>query len=208
VADDVVEADEPPSDRRVQWGLAIGAVVVAVALALTLAGDDDDTSAPPSPTSTTIDLASVTNEELEQVVAEHPEVVAMRLRLVERYIADLDFASAQTHAEEAAVRATTVEDRSRALAYLGLTTALLGDGEAGEGLLMQSLALDPTNRDSLYYLARVRYEVLGRPDAAIGPLEQLLELELTDEQRSLIEGMLAEVQVAAAVGTTTTLLNP
>lgn len=187
-------------------GLA-AAAVVALALALALGGGDD-AAAPPATTSTTIDLSSVTNEELEQVVNEHPEVVPMRLRLIERYIEDQDFERANVHAEEAVVRATTLTDRSLALTWLGLTTAILGDPESGEGLLVQSLALDPTNRESLYYLARVRFEFLDEPDGAVAPLEELLASEITDDQRALFEEMLAQVRVAAGVASSTTTTTP
>jgi hypothetical protein len=186
--------------------MAAGAVAVVVALVLTFASRDEGPAgrAAEEPTSTTVDLASVTNDELEQVVNENPDVVPMRLRLVERLIVDGEFDRAQVHAEEAAVRATTVTERSRALTWLGLTTAILGDPAQGEGLLVQSLALDPTNRESLYNLARVRYEYLD-PAEAIGPLEQLLALpDLTDDQRSLFEDMRAEAQAAAGVAAITT----
>ena len=185
--------------------MAIGAVVAVVALALALSGGDDGGAASaPATTSTTIDLSTVTNEQLEQVVNEHPEVVPMRLRLVERYIEDQDFEDAQRHAEEAAVRATTLTERSLALTWLGLSTAVLGDATTGEDLLVQSLALDPTNRESLYYLARVRFEFLDEPDGAIAPLEELLSASITDEQRTLFEDMLAQARVAAGVVTSTT----
>lgn len=186
--------------------MAAGAVAVVVALVLTFASRDDEPAgrAAEEATSTTVDLASVTNDQLEQVVNENPDVVPMRLRLVERLIVDGEFERAQVHAEEAAVRATTVTERSRALTWLGLTTAILGDPAQGEGLLVQSLALDPTNRESLYNLARVRYEYLD-PAEAIGPLEQLLALpDLTDDQRSLFEDMRAEAQAAAGVAAITT----
>jgi cytochrome c-type biogenesis protein CcmH/NrfG len=180
------------------------AAVVALALALSGGGGGDDAATPPSTTSTTVDLSAVTNEQLEQVVSEHPEVVPMRLRLIERYIEEQDFEAANVHAEEAVVRATTLTDRSLALTWLGLTTAILGDPDAGEGLLVQSLALDPTNRESLYYLARVRFEFLDEPDGAIAPLEELLASDITDDQRDLFEDMLAQARVAAGVATTTT----
>lgn len=212
-ADGEPVGDDPPatSDRRVVWTLAAGAGVAVLALVVALGVTRDDgkpEAAAPSTTATTIDLADVTNEEMAQVVAEHPEIVAMRLRLIERYITDQDFEEARVQAEEAAVRATTLEDRSLALTYLGLTTAVTGDPTTGEGLLVQSLALNPANRESLYYLARVRFEFLGRPDLAVEPLHQLLEFDLTDDQRQLFEEMLAQVEVAVGPTTTTTTAPP
>lgn len=191
-------------DRRVIGGFAAGAVVVVVAMALALSADDSGSSSDrqaSAATASTIDLSSVPNDELERVVAEHPDVVPMRLRLVERYLRANELENAQRHAEEAAVRAETVEDRARALRYLGWTTALLGEPEQGEGLLVQSLGLDPTNRDSLYYLGRVRFELLGRPDLAVTPLEELAAMAMDDEQRQLVETLLAEVRVALGTST-------
>ena len=188
------------SDRRWALGLAGGAVVAVVALLLVAGGgsDDSDGAAAPATTATTRDLSSVPNDELERVVAEHPGVVPMRLALVERYLRQNQLEAAQRHAEEAAVRAEDVEDRARALRYLGWTTALLGDPETGEGLLVQSLAHDPADPDGLYFLGRVRYELLGRPDLALEPLEQLEGVEMTPDQRRLIDELLAEVRVSLA----------
>jgi hypothetical protein len=200
----MTEPDDRPSDHRVVWGFASGAVIAVVALALVLTGRDDGAgSSDPSSaaTSTTIDLSSVPDDELERVVAEHPNVVPMRLRLVERYLRANELENAQRHAEEAAVRAETVEDRARALRYLGWTTALLGAPEQGEGLLVQSLGLDPTDRDSLYYLGRVRFELLDRPDLAVTPLEELASMDMDADQRRLVETLLAEVRVALGTST-------
>jgi tetratricopeptide (TPR) repeat protein len=196
-----------PADRRLVLGLAAGAVAVVVALVLALGtggSDGAEDAGGGGATSTTRDLGTVTDEELEQVVAENPDIVPMRLRLVERYLRDGELESAQRHAEEASVRATTIEDRARALRYLGWTTALLGQPEQGEGILVQSLALDPTNRDALYFLGRTRYQLLDRPDLALEPLEELAAMEMDDEQRQLVETLLAEVRVAVGIGATTT----
>jgi hypothetical protein len=206
---DAPTAGAPASDRRVILGLAGGAVVAVVALVLALGTGGDTEQATPAATSTTMDLSSVPNEDLERVVAENPDVVPMRLALVERYLRGNELANAQRHADEAAARATTVGDRARALRYLGWSTALLGDPALGEGILVQSLALDPSDRDGLYFLGRVRYELLGRPDLALGPLEQLTAMEMGDEQRQLVDTLLAEVRVAAgtaasSASTTTT----
>jgi hypothetical protein len=209
VVDAPVEPSEDGADRRVVWAMAAGAVAVVVALVLVVGSRGDDRpAAAPAPTSTTIDLGSVTDEQLEQVVVEHPEVVPMRLRLVERLLRAQDFERARVHAEEAAVRATTLGDRSRALTWLGLTTAILGDPAGGEDLLVQSLALDPTNREGIYNLARVRLDFLDPADA-VGPLEQLLALpDLTAEQSALFTDMLARARAAAGIAALPTAPPP
>jgi tetratricopeptide (TPR) repeat protein len=171
-------------------------------------GGEEPSPGAAATTSTTVDLSAVPNEDLERVVAENPGVVPMRLSLVERYLRDGELEDARRHAEEASVRATTIEDRARALRYLGWTTALLGDPEQGEGIIVQSLALDPTDRDSLYFLGRTRFQLLDRPDLALEPLEELAAMEMDDEQRSLVETLLAEVQVAVGITPTTTTSTP
>jgi tetratricopeptide (TPR) repeat protein len=187
------------SDRRWAIGLAGGAVAAVVALLVALGAGSDGGDAASTPTTpTTRDLTSVPDDELERVVAEHPGVVAMRLALVERYLREGELESAQRHAEEAAVRATEIPDRARALRYLGWTTALLGEAETGEGLLVQSLALEPSDPDSLYFLGRVRFELLHRPDLAIEPLEQLDGIDMDDDQRALVDQLLNEVRVSLA----------
>ncbi len=189
------------SDRRWALGLAGGAVAAVVALLVVLGGADGEDAAPRSEaasTSTTRDLTSVPDEELERVVAEHPGVVPMRLALVERYLRAGELEAAQRHAEEAAVRAEVVGDRARALRYRGWTTALLGEPVTGEGLLVQSLALEPSDPDGLYFLGRVRYELLDRPDLALEPLEQLEGVDMDADQRRLVDDLLAEVRIALA----------
>ena len=186
------------SDRRWALGLAGGAAL-AVAVLLAVGTGDDEVDAPAAAsTSTTTDLSSVPDDELERVVAEHPGVVPMRLALVERYLRDGQLEEAQRHAEEAAVRAVDISDRARALRYLGWTTALLGEAETGEGLLVQSLALGPADPDGLYFLGRVRFELLDRPDLALEPLEQLQNIDMSDEQRQLVDALLNEVRVSLA----------
>jgi tetratricopeptide (TPR) repeat protein len=192
--------EQHSSDRRLTIGLALAAAAAVVALLLAgAAGGDDADDAAAVATPTTRDLSTVTDEEMEAVVAENPEVVGMRLALVERYLRQGELADAQRHAEQAAVRAETVDDRARALRYLGWTTALLGEPEQGEGLLVQSLALDPSDPDSLYFLGRVRFDLMGRADLAVRPLEELEGIDMTDEQRRLIDELLARVRVSLGV---------
>jgi tetratricopeptide (TPR) repeat protein len=190
-------------DRRLVLAIAgaMAATVVALLAVLWLAGDNRDGDAGSAAEQTpaeTGDLSSVSDTDLERAVAEHPGVVSMRLALVERYLRAGELEPAQRHAEEAAVRAESVADRARALRYLGWTTALLDEPEQGEGLLVQSLALEPDDRDALYFLARVRFDQLGDPAGALEPLEQLSAMDMDADQRALIDDLLNQVEAALA----------
>jgi hypothetical protein len=50
----------------------------------------------------------------------------------------------------------------------------------------------------LYFLARVRFELLDRPELAVEPLEQLDGRDMSDEQRALVDDLLARVRLAVA----------
>jgi hypothetical protein len=207
-------------DRRWAVGLAGGAAaaVIALLVAVGTSGGGDGGGGEAASTTTTAtaaapsvdgsELSTASAEDLEQLVAEHPDVVAMRLALVERYLRDSDLEPARAQAEQAAVRAQTIDDRATALRYLGWTTALLGDPTEGEGLIVQSLGLVPDDRDSLYYLGRVRFELLHRPDLAVTPLEHLAAMDMDDDQRRLVNQLLDDVRLAAAAADVPTSAPP
>jgi hypothetical protein len=81
----------------------------------------------------------------------------------------------------------------------------------GEGLVIQSLGLDPSNPDSLYFLGRIRFELEDDAAGALVPLEELEQIDMSDEQRALIDELLARVRAAvgtAAATTTATTTAP
>ena len=199
----------------------IGAVLLAIAVVtgtwLVVHGHDSartataDSAAAGQPTPSTTqdgrDLSQVSNEEMETVVAANPDVVPMRLALVERYLhaadgeqnADARLAQLQKarfHAGEAAARATTTADQARALRYLGWTTALLSDPAQGAALIEQSLTKEPGNPDALWFLATVRFDRLHDPVAAKPLLEQLLAQSISDAQRAVVQAKLDKVTAA------------
>jgi hypothetical protein len=146
---------------------------------------------------------------MEAVVIANPDVVPMRLALVERYLSAADgeqTAAARTtqleqarfHAGEAAARATTPADQARALRYLGWTTALLTDPARGADLLEQSLVKEPGNPDALWFLATVRFDKLNDAAAAKPLLEQLLTIPVDDAQRQAVQTKLDKVNAALA----------
>jgi cytochrome c-type biogenesis protein CcmH/NrfG len=166
-------------------------------------------SAGPTPSTTQDgrDLSQVSNEEMEAVVAANPDVVPMRLALVERYLHAADgeqsadarrtqLLRAQFHAGEAASRATSVDDQARALRYLGWTTAVLTDPAKGADLLEQSLAKEPGNPDGLWFLATVRFDQLHDAAGAKPLLEQLLAMTTDDAPRAAVQKKLDKVNAA------------
>lgn len=217
LARDVIGAgsdDRPPLSRR-RRHLAVAAVVLAcgaIVWASTTAGDDaagPATAAAPLPDGAVDtgegaaagrDLSEVSNEEMEEVIAENPDVIPMRLALVERYLrdgGDGDLERAHDHAAAALELDPPRPERQRALKYLGWSKALLDQPEEGARLLEQSLAIDPDDRDAQWFLANVRLVGLKDPEAAIPMLEALLVDDMTPQQRQAVETKLAAARQAA-----------
>lgn len=204
------------SDRTLVAAIAGIALMLAAIVGLLVVVNGHEasgggTSAPaavtPTTTQTGRELSQVSNEEMETVVAANPDVVPMRLALVERYLTAADgeqtaegrasqLERARFHAGEAAARATVVADQARSLRYLGWTTAVLTDPANGAGLLEQSLEKEPGNPDALWFLATVRFQKLNDAAGAKPLLEQLLTSPIEDAQRQAVQNLLDQVNTA------------
>lgn len=171
--------------------VAVAAAGIAVALSATDRGPGDlITGDVPG-----VDLASITNEDLEEVVADFPEIVGMRLALADRYFNDGDFSSALGHY-------LTVLDlepaNPRALASIGWMTYLSGEPEIGARYVEQALAVDDEFPQAHYFLGAIRLLGLGDAAGAIGPLERVLTFDgVPAEVRSQTEQLLAEARAAS-----------
>ena len=173
LAEVLSEIDEPRpeprpgrSPRRIAIGLAVFAIgATAAVVGLTNAVDSD-----PSGTTAAFDLSSVTNQELEGVVAANPDVVPMRLALARRYVEAGEFSSALPHYMYILERGPNAE----ALMYVGWMTYLSDDAATGTLLLERSLELDPDDVLAKWFLANIRYYGLADATAAIPLLEAVI----------------------------------
>ncbi len=140
-------------------------------------------------TAATRDLADVTNEELEVVIAENPDIVPMRLALARRYVEEGSFSEALGH------YMVVLEDgpHPEALAYVGWMTYLSGDPQTAEGLLERSLAQEPENGIALWFLANTRFEGLGDAAGALPLLDTLSQQELPDDVRDAVIALRRDV---------------
>ncbi len=181
--------------------LACAAGAVAVSASLRGSGGEARAADRPTPSMTTApgagtgrDLSSVSEEEMEEVVSANPQVVPMRLALVERYLRKGELEAAERHADVALGLAAEPDDRQRALQLSGWLTALAGNPTEGAALLTKSLQLDPNDLDTQWFLANVRLTGLGDIAGAASLLEGMLTRELAPEKRTVIEAKLAEAR--------------
>ena len=136
-----------------------------------------DAAAPTAPTaprragpSSGMDLATVTDAQLERVVSENPTVIGMRLALAERYfVAD--------RYDLAVVHYTKVLDQEpengEALAHLGWINYRVGQTEQAARLLDRAVRTGADPVDALWFQANLRLYGESDPAGAIAALDAL-----------------------------------
>lgn len=191
-------AEAPSSKRRLVGAaiLIVGALALTVGVVLTVqdrAQGDLITGGVADPSNSPRDLTTVTDEELEGVVAENPDIVGMRMALAGRYFDKGEFSDALRHYMEVLAR----EQHPEALANVGWMTYLSDEVDTGLLFVERSLEVTPDLPQAYWYLANIRYWGMDDPAGAVAPLETLLEFEaIPDEIRALATDLLTEVRAA------------
>jgi tetratricopeptide (TPR) repeat protein len=120
-----------------------------------------------------VDLSSITDEQMEEVVAQNPDVIGMRLALARRYFEAGEFDKALDHYFAILDR----EQNAEALANVGWMTYLSGRPDIAVGYLEAALQRRPDYLPAKWFLANV-YVTLGRSDDA---RVLLVELAASDD---------------------------
>lgn len=123
------------------------------------------------------DLSTVSNDEMEAVVAENPGVVPMRLALARRYFEVGEFDKALDHY----FVILEAEQSPEALASVGWMTYLSGYDDLAVGYLEAALDRDPTYLTARWFLGNV-YASLGRNDEAIVLLAAVVSSDETPQE--------------------------
>ncbi len=139
------------------------------------------------------DLADVTNEEMEVVVAANPDIVPMRLALARRYVEAGDFTAALPHY----LTILESEPNPEALAYVGWMAYLSGEADVGSRYLERALEQDADYAVALWFLANVRFDGLGDAAGTVDLIDRLLELpDLPPEVQAAAEQLRDQAQGA------------
>ena len=177
---------EGRSPRRMLIGaaiLVIGVVAVAASGVVSLQSDPSEL-----PATDGVDLSTITNEEMEAVIAANPTVVGMRLALAGRYVEAGDHGSALDHY-------LVVLDQSpqqpEALAMVGWLTFLAGEPELAEPFVTKALEVEPEYPLALWFLGNILIANGDRNGASVA-IERLLTFDLSQEVRAEAEALLAE----------------
>ena len=125
-----------------------------------------------------VDLSSITNEEMEQVVAANPEILPMRLALARRYVEAGDFSTALPHYLFVLDRETD----PAALRYVGWMTYVSGDAVTGAALLRESLAILPGDTLAQWFLANALFDGTGETTEAILLLQAVIDSDRAPDE--------------------------
>jgi cytochrome c-type biogenesis protein CcmH/NrfG len=174
------QAPQTRSTRRAIIGsvLVIAALSVAILLAAGDISPEPDTTAPEAgaPGGLTVDPNTVSNEQLEEVVAQNPDINAMRMALADRYFDGQDYSQALDHYLSIAENNPTPAEEGRALSRIGWMAYQTGQPEAAEQYLQTSLTADPTRVETKLFLGFVLLYGLEDPETAIPWLEEVAEV--------------------------------
>ena len=197
-------ADEPSGMKtRSTRRAVVGSVIVIAALSVAIflaAGEIDPDPAPSasgseSPGALTVDPNSVSNEQLEAVVAQNPDINAMRMALADRYFEEENYGKALDHYLTIAENNPTPAEEGRALTRIGWMAYTTGQPEAAEQYLQTSLTVDPTNDETKLFLGFVLLYGLEDPEGALPWLEEVAEIpELPPMILSQVETALNEAR--------------
>lgn len=182
--------------RALVGSLIVGLAVVAITVFAVVSLNDDSVSGVEGIVESALgsnegrDLDTVTNAELEAVIAQNPDIVAMRLALARRYFEEGDFDSALDHYFEVLDR----ESHPEALANVGWMTYLSGHNELAAGYLEAALERDPTYLTARWFLGNV-YASLGRSDDAIVLLASVADADdIPDDIRDVALSLISELE--------------
>ena len=180
------------SPRRVVIGsvVVMAALTTAIALAARDTSPDNPGPSAGSPGALTVDPETVSNEQLEAVVAANPDIIGMRMALADRYFAAEQFGSALDHYLYIADADASPSEESRALARLGWMAYATGLGQAAEEFIVASLEADPTNAEAVLFRGFITLYGLGDAERAIPQLEEALQLD------GLSPGNVSELETA------------
>lgn len=136
-----------------------------------------------------VDLADISNEEMEAVVAANPDVVAMRLALARRYFEVGDFTNALDHY----MVVLEQEQHPEALANVGWMTYMSGRTDLALGYVEAALQRQPDYLTATWFLGNIHF-TLGNYEAATVALVKIVDTdgipdEVKESARSLLEQM-------------------
>ena len=183
---------EGRSPKRAVVGafILIGSLTAIILLAAQVFKSDNAPGSQAPADASALDGGSL--EEMEAVVAAHPESAAMRLALADIYFEQGEYGSAIDHYLLVAGGELTPDEESRTLGRIGWMAYSTGQVGSAVEFVSNSLEINPDYHEGKLFLGMITLYGLEDPAAAIPLLEEVLALPGLGEQ--------IKVEVEAALG--------
>ncbi len=137
-----------------------------------------------------VDLSSISNEEMEAVVAENPGVVGMRLALARRYFESGDFDKALDHY----MVILENDKHPEALANVGWMTYISGRPDVALGYVEAALQRQPGSITATWFLGNIQF-TLGNFDEAAVALATIVDASgVPDDVKQSARSLLARME--------------
>ena len=136
-------------------------------------------------------LEDVTNEEMEAVILENPNIFPMRVALANRYFDEVDYSNALPHYMYVAENSDESEIKSFALAQIAWMVFESGNTEVATNYLNESLNINNNSLIAKSYLGIIYLQDPSTKNEGLELLENILSSnKLSKEDRELIERLL------------------
>ena len=136
-------------------------------------------------------LANVSNEEMEAVIVENPDIHPMRMALANRYFDEVDYSNALPHYMYVAENSDDNEIKSFALAQIAWMVFESGNTEVATNYLNESLNINNNSLIAKSYLGIIYIQDPSTKNEGLELLENILSSnKLSKEDRELIERLL------------------
>ncbi len=136
-------------------------------------------------------LQDVTNEEMEAVILENPNIFPMRVALANRYFDEVDYSNALPHYMYVAENSDESEIKSYALAQIAWMVFESGNIEVATNYLNESLNINKNSLIAKSYLGIIYLQDSSTKNEGLKLLENILSSnKLSKEDRELIERLL------------------
>mgnify|MGYP006096091023 FL=1 len=144
---------------------------------------------------TNTELDNVSNEEMEIVINDNPEIFPMRIALANRYFDDINYSKALPHFMYVAENSNDIELRSYSLAQIAWMVYESGNRDVAINYLNESLIINPNSLVSLSYLGVLYLQETNTQNKGLEIIRNLLLSEkLSLDDKSFLEGIIANYE--------------
>jgi tetratricopeptide (TPR) repeat protein len=144
---------------------------------------------------TNTDLDNVSNEEMEIVIADNPDIFPMRIALANRYFDEVNYSMALTHFMYVAENSSDVELKSYSLAQIAWMVYESGNIEVATKYLNESISINPESIISNTYLGILYLQEPSTKSEGFEIISKLLLSEnLSEDDRNLLEEIISNYE--------------